>query len=59
MTEADSRLHFLTIREASELLRTGELSPLELVRASLDRIEATEDRLHSFITILNPHFPYG
>ncbi len=52
MTEVDSRLHFLTIREASELLQSRELSPVDLIRASLDRIEATEGRLHSFITIL-------
>ena len=52
MTEVDSRIHFLTIREASEKLRSGELSPVEVVRASLDRIEATDDQLHSFITLM-------
>ena len=52
MTEVDSRIHFLTIREAGDLLRSGELSPVEVVRASLDRIEAIDNQLHSFITVL-------
>ena len=49
-TERD--LCYLTIREAGELLRRRELSPVELVHAFLDRIEATDGRLHAFITIL-------
>ncbi len=52
MADTDNKLYFLSIREASDLLRSGQLSPVELVRACLDRIEATEDRLHSFITVL-------
>ena len=52
MANIDTKLHFLTIREAGELLRRRQLSPVELVRACLDRIEATDDRLHSFITLL-------
>ena len=52
MTEVDRKIHFLTIREAGEKLRSRELSPVELVRASLDRIEAIDDQLHSFITVL-------
>ncbi len=52
MTEVDSKMHFLTIREAAEKIRSGELSPVEVVRASLDRIEATDDQLHSFITLM-------
>jgi aspartyl-tRNA(Asn)/glutamyl-tRNA(Gln) amidotransferase subunit A len=52
MVDNSTKLHFLTIREASELIRRRELSPVELTRAFLDRIEATDDRLHSFITLL-------
>ena len=52
MANVDTKLHFLTIREAGELLRRRELSPVELVRACLDRIEATDGQLHSFITLL-------
>ena len=46
------RLYFLTMREAGELMRSGQLSPVELLRACLERIEATDDRLHSFITMM-------
>ena len=52
MAETNTKLNFLTIREASELLRRRELSPVELTRAMLDRIDATDDRLHSFVTLL-------
>ena len=47
-----NKLYFLTMREAGELMRSGQLSPVELLRASLDRIEATDDRLHSFVTMM-------
>ena len=52
MATTDRNLCYLTIREAGELLHTREVSPVELTRAFLDRIDATEDRLHSFITLL-------
>ena len=52
MADTDTRLHFLTIRDASELLQRRELSPVELTRAFLDRIDATDGQLHSFITLL-------
>ena len=52
MSVSDTQLHYLSIRQAAELIRKGELSPVELTRACLDRIEATDDRLHSFILLL-------
>ena len=52
MASVETNLSFLTIRQASELLRRQELSPVELVQAFLQRIEDTDDRLHSFITLL-------
>ena len=52
MVTADQRLYFLTIHQAGELMRRGELSPVELTRACLDRIADTDDRLHSFILLL-------
>ena len=42
----------LTISEAAGLLSSGELSPVELVQAHLDRIEETDGRLNSFITVM-------
>ena len=53
MVNTSTELHFLTIREASELIRSRQLSPVELTRAFLNRIEATDDQLHSFITLLS------
>ena len=47
------RLYFLTMREAGQLMRSGQLSPVELLRACLDRIESTDDRLHSFVTLMS------
>ncbi len=52
MADTTTDLHFLTIREASDLLRRQELSPVELTRAMLDRIDATDGQLHSFVTLL-------
>ena len=52
MATSDTQLHYLTIHQAGELIRKGELSPVELTRACLDRIQATDDRLHSFIMLL-------
>ena len=52
MASIDAKLYHLTIRQAGELLSRREMSPVELTRAFLDRIEATDERLHSFITVL-------
>ena len=45
-------LHYLTISEAASLIESKQLSPVELVSAHLDRIERTDERLNSFITLL-------
>ena len=52
MSTSEAQLHYLTIRQAGDLIRKGELSPVELTRACLDRIENTDERLHSFIMLL-------
>ena len=52
MSTSDTQLHYLSMRQAGDLIRKGELSPVELTRACLDRIQATDDRLHSFILLL-------
>jgi aspartyl-tRNA(Asn)/glutamyl-tRNA(Gln) amidotransferase subunit A len=46
-------LCFGTIAETALLIESGDLSPVELARAHLDRIEATEPALNSFITLLS------
>ena len=45
-------LCFMSIGEASGLLRDRELSPVELTEAYLDRVEALDDRVKSYVTLL-------
>ncbi|MFB3884165.1 MAG: amidase [Thermodesulfobacteriota bacterium] len=53
VVERDSAgLCFLTAGELSRLIQNKELSPVEVVRAHLSRIEALEPKLNSFITLL-------
>ena len=52
MAANNTELCFLTIDQASGLLQRRELSPVELTQAFLDRIEATDGVLHSFILVL-------
>jgi aspartyl-tRNA(Asn)/glutamyl-tRNA(Gln) amidotransferase subunit A len=44
---------FRTARETARLIATRELSPAEALAASLDRLRATESRLHAFVTVLD------
>ncbi len=41
----------LTIHEAHRLLKTKQLSSVELTRASLERIQQVEPKVHAFVTI--------
>lgn len=45
-------LHYLTIRQAAEMMARSELSPVELAEACLKRIEHLESTHHAFITVL-------
>ncbi|MFB3051455.1 MAG: amidase family protein, partial [Acidimicrobiia bacterium] len=44
-------LHELTIAEAGERLRAGEVSSSDLLEAALDRASLTEAQLHAYLTI--------
>jgi len=46
-----TELCYLSIAEALLLIRKGELSPVELTRAHLERIEQLDPKLHSYITV--------
>ncbi len=52
MVNSATNLYHLTIREAAALLKNGKLSPVELTRAFLDRIESTDDKLHAYLVVL-------
>ncbi|MBI2951406.1 hypothetical protein HYY27_04890, partial [bacterium] len=41
----------MTILEASQRIRCGEISPLELVRACLDRIDAVDPRSRAGVVV--------
>ena len=49
---ADKELYYLTIPEAALLLESKQLSPVELTQAFLDRIEAVDGGLNSYVTVL-------
>jgi aspartyl-tRNA(Asn)/glutamyl-tRNA(Gln) amidotransferase subunit A len=48
-----NELHWLSIGEASQLIEKGSLSPLELTRAVLERIQEVDGRLKAFVTLLD------
>ena len=50
--DTTTQLCFLTIREAADLIQRGEISPVELTRAFLDRIDSIDDDIRAFINIL-------
>ncbi|MBV9355705.1 MAG: Asp-tRNA(Asn)/Glu-tRNA(Gln) amidotransferase GatCAB subunit A [Chloroflexi bacterium] len=51
-TTAVSGPNALSITEAAELIRTRQLSPVELTRAVLDRIDAVDGRVRAYVTVL-------
>ncbi len=45
-------LHFMTIAEASALIRAGKLSPVELTTHFLERVRRLDGELHAFIRVM-------
>ena len=45
-------LNELTIHELSKKLREGETTSVEITESVFNRIDAVEDKIHSFITIM-------
>ena len=48
----NSELHFKTIAELGDMIRAKEVSPVEVTQIYLDRIEAQNERLGAYITIM-------
>ena len=46
-----SQLPFLTIAELARLIKTQEVSPVEVIEAHLERIERLNTQLHAFFTV--------
>lgn len=51
MAVAEKPLYYLSIHEAQQLIKERKLSPVELTRAVLDRIQAVDDKLHAYINL--------
>jgi aspartyl-tRNA(Asn)/glutamyl-tRNA(Gln) amidotransferase subunit A len=51
LTRIDSQLAFAGIAEIGKLFRAGKLSPLELTRFLVDRIEALNPKLNAYLTV--------
>lgn len=51
MNHNDQELHYLTIRDAGDLIKTRQVSPVELTQALLDRIEFLDGDLRSYVTL--------
>jgi len=47
----ENELTWLSLAETADLLRRGEISPVELTSAHLERIQALDEKLNSFITV--------
>ena len=46
-----NNLNKLTTSELSDLIRNGDISSEELVRATLDSIQSNDSKINSFITV--------
>src|SRR5689334_12276301 len=49
---ATTELHHLSVTEAGALIGARKISPVELLDAIFARIDAVDDRLHSYINVL-------
>ena len=45
------QLSELSLAQASHMLQTRQVSSLELTQATLERIEAVDDKVHAFLTL--------
>jgi aspartyl-tRNA(Asn)/glutamyl-tRNA(Gln) amidotransferase subunit A len=52
MAIPEKPLHYVTIHEAQQLIRSRKLSPVELTSAVLERIDAVDGKLHAFINLM-------
>ena len=48
-----SDLSYLTAHQARDLLTSGQVSSVELTKSVLDRIAAVDDRVHSYLTVMD------
>ncbi len=46
-----SEIPFLSVAQLSELIKTRDVSPVEVVEGYLDRIASLNDRLYAYLTV--------
>ena len=46
----------ITIKETAALIKDKKISPVELTKAFLERIETVDKDLNTYITVLGPGF---
>jgi aspartyl-tRNA(Asn)/glutamyl-tRNA(Gln) amidotransferase subunit A len=51
MTRSSSELAFLSLAEAADLIKSGQLSPVELTQAVLERIAALDPQVHAYVSV--------
>jgi amidase len=51
----DQKLHYLTITEIGEMIKSKVISSVELTRFMLHRIAVVDKSLHSYVTIMDKH----
>ena len=51
MARPSSELAFLSLAEAADLIKSGQLSPVELTQAMLERIAALDSQVHAYVTV--------
>jgi len=52
MAADETPLYYLSIHEAQQLIKDRKLSPLELTRAVLERIQSVDGKLHAYINLM-------
>jgi amidase len=50
-----SQIHYLSLTEAARKIRNREISPVELTKSQLQRIESLDSRLNAYIQVLSDH----
>ncbi|MBC8262556.1 MAG: Asp-tRNA(Asn)/Glu-tRNA(Gln) amidotransferase GatCAB subunit A, partial [Anaerolineales bacterium] len=51
MSNKSTGIHALTLEELGPLLRDKQVSPVEVARAYLERIDALNETLNAYITV--------
>ncbi len=51
MARSSSEFAYMSLAEAADLIKNGELSPVELTQAMVERIAALDSQVHAYVTV--------